>query len=118
MTGTLLVWKAEYLRLTVPAARIEFEPTPEALARIVAIGQHGDHGCIDPDMDRSELRLDAMGRRAHGAMIGDVGGTGERAVARLDFERRRLVASGESGMALAGVGPTDDKRPRGEESTA
>lgn len=38
VTGTLLVWKAEYLRLTVPAARIEFEPTPEALARIVAIG--------------------------------------------------------------------------------
>ena len=36
VTGTLLVWKQEYVRLTIPAARVAFTPTPEALARIAA----------------------------------------------------------------------------------
>lgn len=33
-TGALLVWKDDYLRLTIPAARAEFDPTPANLARI------------------------------------------------------------------------------------
>lgn len=33
-TGALLVWKDDYLRLTIPVARVAFEPTPENLARI------------------------------------------------------------------------------------
>jgi uncharacterized iron-regulated membrane protein len=35
-TGTLLVWKENYLRLAIPAARADFEPTIEALAKLVA----------------------------------------------------------------------------------
>jgi uncharacterized iron-regulated membrane protein len=34
LTGTLLIWKQEYLWLTLPEARTSFEPTPEALANI------------------------------------------------------------------------------------
>lgn len=34
VTGTLLVWKQDYLRLVFPQARQAFNPTPEALARI------------------------------------------------------------------------------------
>ena len=34
-TGTLLVWKQEYLWLTVPAARAEFDPTPENLVAVI-----------------------------------------------------------------------------------
>jgi uncharacterized iron-regulated membrane protein len=33
-TGSLLVWKDDFLRLTIPPARADFEPTPAALARI------------------------------------------------------------------------------------
>jgi uncharacterized iron-regulated membrane protein len=33
-TGSLLVWKNEFLRLTIPEARVDFTPMPEALARI------------------------------------------------------------------------------------
>jgi uncharacterized iron-regulated membrane protein len=39
-TGSLLVWKETYLRLTVPAAQVEFNPTPEALAVIGAAIDH------------------------------------------------------------------------------
>jgi uncharacterized iron-regulated membrane protein len=42
-TGSLLVWKDAYLRLTVPAAQVEFTPSPEALAVIgAAIDRHFD----------------------------------------------------------------------------
>lgn len=34
LTGSLLVWKSEYLLLTIPEARVEFSPTPEALSLI------------------------------------------------------------------------------------
>lgn len=34
LTGTLLVWKEDYLRLTLPEARVAFTPTPAALAQI------------------------------------------------------------------------------------
>ena len=34
VTGTLLVWKEDYVRLVTPEARVDFTPTPEALARI------------------------------------------------------------------------------------
>jgi len=33
-TGTLLIWKEDYVRLTTPEARVDFDPTPQALARI------------------------------------------------------------------------------------
>jgi uncharacterized iron-regulated membrane protein len=36
LSGTLLLWKPAYLRLTIPEARADFEPTPEALAAIAA----------------------------------------------------------------------------------
>ncbi len=35
LTGVLLVWKQTYLKLVIPEARVEFEPEPAALARIV-----------------------------------------------------------------------------------
>lgn len=35
VTGTLLLWKPEYLELTIPAARVHFDPTPAALASLV-----------------------------------------------------------------------------------
>jgi uncharacterized iron-regulated membrane protein len=35
MTGTLLLWKQEYLKLTIPAARVEFDPVPETLASLI-----------------------------------------------------------------------------------
>ncbi|NIW25590.1 MAG: hypothetical protein GWN29_14040 [Gammaproteobacteria bacterium] len=35
LTGVLLVWKQTYLKLAIPEARVEFEPEPAALARIV-----------------------------------------------------------------------------------
>ena len=34
LSGSLLVWKRDYLRLTIPEARVPFDPTPENLARI------------------------------------------------------------------------------------
>lgn len=34
LTGTLLVWKQDYLRWSIPQAHEAFDPTPEALARI------------------------------------------------------------------------------------
>ena len=45
ITGTLLVWKQEYLWLTIPEARADFNSTPEALSRIVARIESQ----IDPD---------------------------------------------------------------------
>lgn len=36
LTGTLLVWKQDYLRWSFPQAREAFDPTPEALARIAS----------------------------------------------------------------------------------
>lgn len=36
LSGTLLVWKQNYVRLTTPAARIDYEPSPESLATIAA----------------------------------------------------------------------------------
>ena len=36
VTGTLLVWKDDYVRLITPQARVEFTPTPAALAAIGA----------------------------------------------------------------------------------
>jgi uncharacterized iron-regulated membrane protein len=35
VTGTLLLWKPEYLKLTMPAARADFEPTPANLAPLI-----------------------------------------------------------------------------------
>jgi uncharacterized iron-regulated membrane protein len=35
VTGTFLLWKQEYLKLTIPAARGQFEPTPETLAPLI-----------------------------------------------------------------------------------
>ena len=35
VTGTLLLWKPEYLKLTIPAARADFDPTPETLAPLI-----------------------------------------------------------------------------------
>lgn len=35
VTGTLLLWKSEYLKLTIPAAGVKFNPTPEALAPLI-----------------------------------------------------------------------------------
>lgn len=34
LTGAFLVWKTEYLWLTIPQARVEFSPTPESLSLI------------------------------------------------------------------------------------
>lgn len=34
VTGSLLVWKEDYVKLITPEAHVEFEPTPAALARI------------------------------------------------------------------------------------
>jgi uncharacterized iron-regulated membrane protein len=35
VTGTLLLWKQEYLKLTIPAARVEVDPVPEILASLI-----------------------------------------------------------------------------------
>jgi uncharacterized iron-regulated membrane protein len=37
VTGTLLVWKNEYVKLRIPEARTDFVPTPEALANIAGV---------------------------------------------------------------------------------
>ena len=34
ITGTLLVWKEDYVKLVTPAARLDFTPTPQNLAQI------------------------------------------------------------------------------------
>lgn len=36
VTGTLLVWKEDYIKLITPAARVDFTPTPATLAPIAA----------------------------------------------------------------------------------
>jgi uncharacterized iron-regulated membrane protein len=36
LSGTLLLWKQAYLWLSIPEARVDFEPTPAALASIAA----------------------------------------------------------------------------------
>ena len=47
ITGTLLVWKEDYVKLTTPAAQVDFEPTPAALAPIAqAIEDHFDNNDI------------------------------------------------------------------------
>jgi len=33
-TGTLLIWKQDYVKLSIPQARVDFSPTPENLAAI------------------------------------------------------------------------------------
>ena len=48
-TGTLLVWKQEYLRLTIPEARVTFTPTPEALAHLA--------GAVEAQFNRDEVFL-------------------------------------------------------------
>lgn len=45
LTGTLLLWKDSYLKLTVPQARVEFTPEPEALAHIAL----GIEAVLDPE---------------------------------------------------------------------
>ncbi|HEX7075310.1 MAG TPA: PepSY-associated TM helix domain-containing protein [Hyphomicrobiaceae bacterium] len=52
-TGTLLVWKNEYVRLTVPEARVEFEPTAAALARIAS--------AVEAQFDNDEILLIQFG---------------------------------------------------------
>jgi uncharacterized iron-regulated membrane protein len=49
VTGTLLLWKPEYLKLTSPAARARFDPTPEALAPLI--------GKIEAQLDPNEIVL-------------------------------------------------------------
>ncbi|MGE0114973.1 MAG: PepSY-associated TM helix domain-containing protein [Steroidobacteraceae bacterium] len=49
VTGALLVWKQEYLRLTIPEARAAFTPTPEALARLA--------GAVEAQFNRDEIFL-------------------------------------------------------------
>lgn len=49
LTGTLLVWKEEYLRWSFPQAREAFDPTPEALAKIAQ--------AIEIDFDRDRIAL-------------------------------------------------------------
>ena len=47
VTGTLLVWKEDYVRLTTPEARVDFTPTPESLALIAeAIEEQFDNNDI------------------------------------------------------------------------
>jgi len=36
LSGTLLLWKQAYLKMTIPEARVQFTPTPMALAAIAA----------------------------------------------------------------------------------
>ena len=36
ITGSLLIWKEDYVKLVTPAAQVDFEPTPEALAKITS----------------------------------------------------------------------------------
>jgi len=45
LSGAMLVWKADYLKWTMPSARVAFSPTPEALA---LIGEAIDRQ-FDPD---------------------------------------------------------------------
>lgn len=47
VTGTLLVWKEAYLWLAVPEARADFNPTPEALARIAE--------AVEANFDNNEI---------------------------------------------------------------
>lgn len=39
LTGSLLVWKQEYLRWSFPQARVAFDPTPETLAPIASAAE-------------------------------------------------------------------------------
>lgn len=49
VSGTLLVWKEDYLRLAIPQARERFEPTPAALAQIAT--------AVEAQFDRNEIVL-------------------------------------------------------------
>jgi uncharacterized iron-regulated membrane protein len=49
VTGTLLLWKQEYLKLAIPAARVEFDPTPETLAPLIEK--------IEAQLDANEILL-------------------------------------------------------------
>ena len=49
LTGTLLIWKQEYLQLSIPAARAEFQPTPQALAKIAT--------AVESQFDNNEIYL-------------------------------------------------------------
>lgn len=53
VTGTMLVWKQEYLQLTIPEARVGFEPTPAALARIAS--------AVETQFDNDEVLLIQFG---------------------------------------------------------
>ena len=41
VTGTLLIWKEDYVKLVTPAAQVDFTPSPAALARIAEAVEAG-----------------------------------------------------------------------------
>ena len=59
LSGTLLLWKQTYLWLSVPEARVPFEPTPAALARIAADieARFGEQGILQIQLPTESLAL-------------------------------------------------------------
>jgi len=83
-------------------------------------GEDGGHRVVDPDVDRPQLGLDALGGGLDRIGVGDVGGQGQcRATGLLDLSRdagERLFAAGEQRdlRPVAAEAPRDrsaDSRP-------
>lgn len=111
-TGTFLLWKDHYLRLTVPAARVAFTPEPAALARIAA----GIEAALGPDAvlsvefataelpltyvilaDESYAYFDS-----NGELVDRWQGNGRFEEWMYDLHHRLLL--GDSGLLIVGIG--------------
>ncbi|MDR2212523.1 MAG: PepSY domain-containing protein [Pseudomonadales bacterium] len=110
-TGTLLVWKDNYLRLTEPAARVAFTPTPEALAVIgAAVDRQFDPAQVlgirfaTEELPLTQVLLDEE-RYAYldtqGAIIDEWQGNGRIEEWLFDLHHRLLL--GNLGLSIAGI---------------
>jgi uncharacterized iron-regulated membrane protein len=110
LTGALLVLKADWLRLTVPAARAPADLSPEALgAAAEAIearyGEHLHHIVFaNPDLGIHQVYLHDE-TYAYAAGSGDIVAewTGTGRIEAWIYELHHFLLAGESGMRVAGI---------------
>lgn len=110
LSGTLLLWKQAYLWLSIPEARAEFEPAPEALASIAADieARFGEQNILQIQFPTEELALTrVIMPEAHYAYVASDGTLIDEWVLNerweewlYDLHHRLLL--GDSGLNLSG----------------
>ncbi len=110
LSGTPLLWKQAYLWLAIPEARVDFEPTPEALAAIAADieARFGDQDILQIQFPTEQLALTkVIFPEAHYAYVAPNGTIIDEWVLNerweewlYDLHHRLLL--GDSGLSLTG----------------